>query len=59
MAQSELGYLERRAGLIYTAIALAVFCALLIFLLIALAFIDAFLPFEIFLGVNTERCPVI
>ena len=83
-ADEELDYLERRVKLIYTAIALSVFCALLICMLIALAFIDAFLPFdfgkmiavffilamfaligslfcflrEIFLGVNTVRCPI-
>ena len=83
-ADEELGYLERRVKLIYTAIALAVFCALLICLLIAIAFIDAFLLVdlgklvavffvlamfaligslgcflrEIFLGVNTVRCPI-
>src|SRR4029450_2032035 len=38
----ELGYLERRVQLIYAAIALAVSCALLICVLIALAFMDAF-----------------
>jgi hypothetical protein len=85
LAKSELDYLERRVRLIYTSIALSVLCALLICLLIALAFIDAFLPLdfariigvffvlamlaligalalflrEIFLGVNTERCPII
>lgn len=85
LAKAELDYLERRVRLIYTSIALSVFCALLICLLIALAFVDAFLPFdfariigvffvlgmlaligaltlflrEIFLGVNTERCPII
>ena len=83
-ANGELVFLERRVRLIYTAIALAVFCALLICLLIALAFVDALVRYdfstmiamffvlamlaligslgcflrEIFLGVNTERCPV-
>jgi len=84
LVQAELVYLEKRVGVIYTAITLSVFCALLICLLIALAFVDAFVPLdfgrviaiffvlamvaligalacflrEIFLGVNTERCPV-
>jgi hypothetical protein len=85
-ANGELGYLERRVRLIYTAIALAVLCALLICLLIAAAFLDAVLVRidlatliavffvlamlaligslglflrEIFLGVNTVRCPVL
>ena len=83
-ARGELAYLDRRARLIYTAIALAVLGALLICLLIAVAFIDAFVRYdfakmialffvlamlaligslgaflrEIFLGVNTERCPI-
>ena len=85
MAHAELGYLERRVRLIYSAIALAVFCALLICLLIAGAFLDALVRFdlativavffmlamlaligslalflrEIFLGVNTVRCPIL
>lgn len=84
-AKGELVYLERRVKLIYAAIALAVLCALLICLLIAGAFIDAFVRYdfakaiaiffvlamlaligslgaflrEIFLGVNTERCPIL
>jgi hypothetical protein len=83
-ANGELAFLERRVKLIYSAIALAVLCALLICLLIAGAFVDAFVRYdfskaiavffvmamlaligslgaflrEIFLGVNTERCPV-
>ena len=83
-AQGELVYLERRVKLIYTAIALAVLCALLICILIAGAFVDAFVRYdlarviaalfvlamvaligslgaflrEIFLGVNTEPCPI-
>jgi len=83
-ANGELAFLERRVRLIYSAIALAVFAALLICLLIAIAFVDAFVRYdfskliavffvltmlaligslgaflrEIFLGVNTERCPV-
>jgi hypothetical protein len=84
-ANGELGYLERRVRLIYTAIALAVLCALLICLLIGAAFVDAMVRFdlanfiavlfvlamlaligalaaflrEIFLGVNTVRCPIV
>ena len=84
-ANGELGYLERRVRLIYTAIALAVLCALLICLLIAAAFVDSIVRFdlatiiavffvlamlaligalgaflrEIFLGVNTVRCPIL
>ena len=84
-ANGELGYLERRVWLIYTSIALAVLCALLICLLIAGAFVDAIVRFdltniiavffvlamlaligslgcflrEIFLGVNTVRCPIL
>src|SRR5947208_2050104 len=83
-ANGELGFIERRVGLIYAAISLAVLCALLICALIALAFVDAFVAInlsalvatlfvlamlaligslsvflrEIFLGVNTIRCPV-
>ena len=84
-ANAELDYLDRRVDLIYTAIALAVVGALLICVLIAFAFIAAFVGIErvqvialffilamlaligslgaflreIFLGVNTERCPII
>jgi hypothetical protein len=84
-AHAELNYLERRVRLIYTAIALAVLCALLICLLIAGAFLDALVRLdlanivavffvlamlaligslalflrEIFLGVNTVRCPIV
>ena len=83
-ANGELGYLERRAQLIYLAIALAVGSALLICLAIGAAFVDAMVRAdlaaaiaiffvlamlaligslgcflrEIFLGVNTERCPI-
>ena len=46
-ANAELGFLERRVRLIYTAIALAVFCALLICLLIATAFLDALVRFDL------------
>jgi hypothetical protein len=42
----ELLYLERRVRLIYVAIALAVTCALLICILIAAAFVDAFVGFD-------------
>lgn len=85
LAHGELGYLEGRVRLIYTAIALSVLCALLICLLIAAAFIDPFVRVdlativavffvlamvaligslglflrEIFLGVNTVRCPIV
>ena len=45
-ANDELAFLERRVRLIYTAIALAVLCALLICLLIAAAFIDALVRFD-------------
>lgn len=81
----ELGYLERRVRLIYAAIALAVSSALLICVLIGLAFAGAFVRFElaeamaalfvlamlaligslgcflreIFLAVNTVRCPIV
>jgi len=43
LAQDDLVLLSRRTRLIYAAIVLAVTCALLICLLIAVAFIDAFL----------------
>jgi Protein of unknown function (DUF2721) len=45
-ANGELGYLERRVNLIYTAIALAVLCALLICILIAAAFVNAFVRYD-------------
>ena len=83
-ANGELAYLERRAQLIYLAIALAVGSALLICLAIGAAFVDAMVRAdlaaaiatffvlamvaligslgcflrEIFLGVNTEHCPI-
>lgn len=41
-AHGELALLAQRTQLIYTAIALAVLCALFVCLLIAVAFIDAF-----------------
>ena len=40
-ARAELGFVARRVRLIYTAILLAVLCALAICLLIAIAFLDA------------------
>jgi Protein of unknown function (DUF2721) len=46
-AQAELGLISRRTRLIYAAIALAVCCALLICVLIAVAFIDAFLTMNL------------
>jgi hypothetical protein len=42
-AHEELTLLARRTQLIYTAIALAVICALFVCLLIAVAFVDAFI----------------
>ena len=45
-ANAELDYLDRRVDLIYTAIALAVVGALLICVLIAFAFIAAFVGIE-------------
>jgi len=46
-ANGELDYLERRVRLIYVAIVLAVLCALFICMLIAAAFVDAFIRFEL------------
>jgi hypothetical protein len=46
-ARAELGFVARRVRLIYTAIALAVTCALLICLLIAMAFIDALITTDL------------
>jgi hypothetical protein len=46
-ARGDLLLLSRRTRLIYAAIALAVTCALLICLLIALAFVDAFLTINL------------
>jgi hypothetical protein len=46
-ARAELGFVARRVRLIYTAIALAVTCALLICLLIAMAFIDALITADL------------
>jgi hypothetical protein len=47
VVQGELGVLVRRMRLVYVAIALAVFCALFVGLLIAAAFIDAFLTVDL------------
>lgn len=46
-ADGELAYIERRVHLIYAAIWLAVLCALLICVLIALAFVDAFVAYNL------------
>ena len=46
-AQGELAYVHRRVRLIYTAILLAVGAALLICLLIAIAFLDALLASDL------------
>jgi len=46
-ARAELGLISRRTRLIYGAIVLAVSCALLICVLIAVAFIDAFLTMNL------------
>src|SRR3989440_11575623 len=43
-ARGELAFVARRVKIIYSAIALAVTCALLICLLIAIAFLDAPVP---------------
>jgi hypothetical protein len=46
-AQGELGYVNRRVRLIYTAILLDVVAALLICLLIAIAFVDALITADL------------
>jgi len=46
-ARGELTYVQRRVRLIYSAILLAVLCALLICLLIAIAFIDALIAMNL------------
>ena len=46
-ARGELAYVARRVRLIYTAILLSVLCALLICLLIAIAFIDALIASDL------------
>jgi hypothetical protein len=84
LGRRELEFEYRRIRLVYVAISLAVLCALLICMLIALAFIDAFVSMEfaqlvaalfvlamfaligslmvflreIFLAVNSPRCPI-
>ncbi|SRR5882672_4560416 len=45
-ARAELQFNERRTRLIYLSISLAVMCALLICLLIAIAFVDALVPLD-------------
>jgi len=52
LAQEELVLLSRRIRLIYAAIVLAVACALFICLLIAVAFIDAFLAVNLALMIS-------
>jgi MFS family permease len=47
LARQELEFEHRRIRLVYVAISLAVMCALLICLLIALAFIDALVTIEL------------
>jgi hypothetical protein len=46
-ARAELAFNERRTRLIYLAISLAVMCALLICLLIAIAFLDALIAADL------------
>jgi len=46
-ARAELQFNERRTRLIYLSISLAVMCALLICLLIAIAFVDALVPLDL------------
>jgi len=45
--QAELGVLERRLRLVYVSMGLAVTCALFVGLLIAIAFVDAFLKADL------------
>jgi len=52
LAQAELVLLSRRTRLIYAAIVLAVGCALFVCLLIAVAFIDAFLAVNLALTIS-------
>jgi hypothetical protein len=47
IAREELEFEHRRIRLVYVAITLAVMCALLICLLISLAFIDAFVAMDL------------
>ncbi len=46
-AREELGVLSRRVRLVYGAIVLAVVCALFVGLLIAVAFVDAFINIDL------------
>jgi hypothetical protein len=45
--RAELGLLDRRVRLVYGAIVLAVLCALFVGLLIAVAFVDAFIEIDL------------
>jgi hypothetical protein len=45
--RAELGLLDRRVRLVYGAIVLAVLCALFVGLLIAVAFVDAFIDIDL------------
>lgn len=45
--RAELGFLDRRVRLVYGAIVLAVLCALFVGLLIAVAFVDAFINIDL------------
>jgi MFS family permease len=47
VVQSELAVLSKRMRLVYMAMALAVFCALFVGLLIATAFVDAFVALDL------------
>jgi hypothetical protein len=47
VAREELGVLSRRVRLVYAAIVLAVVCALFVGLLIAVAFVDAFINIDL------------
>jgi len=47
LAREELALLGRRARLVYGAIVLAVICALFVGLLIAVAFVDAFIEIDL------------
>jgi len=52
VAQEELVLLSRRTRLIYAAIVLAVACALFVCMLIAIAFVDAFLTVNLALTIS-------
>ena len=45
--RAELGFLDRRVRLVYGSIVLAVLCALVVGLLIAVAFVDAFINIDL------------